>query len=251
MMMNSVVPLKIPRLATLAFATVWAIVSFAVGINAFVKSNSEQNRIKSQVPLPTTLDIDISDVFTTGVIITVLSGVLAFLCVLCILSLLARRARTYMLPLLQAAALAFLALVMFAVQIPLSLFTATRSVRVTAYIDGFPLPASVVQVIERAMGVKTVYRDIDYLNLLAILPWLTIFSAASAAFVSLLAARRSAAGARVKAAPISSASAARAPSANAKTASANAEHARAEDAPADEKALPPAEVKPLPPVGKP
>ncbi|KAJ7267185.1 hypothetical protein C8J57DRAFT_1326933 [Mycena rebaudengoi] len=191
MMMNSVIPLKFPRLVFLFLAFAWALVSFAVGINAFIKSNAQQDRIKSQVPRPTSVSIDINNVLQSGGVSTGISAVIAALCFVYMVLLFLDNSRpsgisTHTLR-LQYISLAVLAIGLLAVQIPLTVFTATRSAQVAAFIDGIKLPNTVVKVVEKAIGVKTAYKDFDYLTLLAILPWFAILFTTIAAIVTFMA----------------------------------------------------------------
>ncbi|KAJ6516923.1 hypothetical protein C8R47DRAFT_1000910 [Mycena vitilis] len=207
-MSSSAVPLKFPRLLTLFLAWAWSIIAFAIGINAFVKSNKDKNRIKDQVPPPTDISINTSDVFAAGVVVTVISGLIFLLTTFYLAFLLLdhRRGRTTSpsstsgfsarpsvstrtLP-VQYATLGFLAVWLFATQVAVTVFVAKRSARVGASINGVPLPASVLQTVERALGAKTRYRDFDYLKLLAILPWFTFLFTLLAAITAFLAARR-------------------------------------------------------------
>ncbi|KAJ7097546.1 hypothetical protein C8R44DRAFT_811608 [Mycena epipterygia] len=206
MMTNSIIPLKFPRLITLCLAWAWALISLAIGINAFVKSNRDKNSIKNEVPPPTTVSIDTNDVFQSGVVVTTVSAVILVLCTLYIGLLLVDSSRRTGVStrtlVVQYATLGFFALWLFAAQIPVTVFVATRSVKVAASIDGLPLPSSIVNTIERALGAKTKYSSYDYLKLLAILPWFAFLFTVVAAVVAFMAsshARRHA-----KAEPVSS-----------------------------------------------
>jgi hypothetical protein len=71
---------------------------------------------------------------------------------------------------LQYLSLAFLAVWLFATQIPLSLFVSTRSVQVSAFINGIKISDGFVKTVERALGTKTRYKDYDYCALRLPLP---------------------------------------------------------------------------------
>ncbi|KAJ7234755.1 hypothetical protein B0H12DRAFT_1327617 [Mycena haematopus] len=186
--MNSVIPFKFPRIITLFLAWAWSIISLAVGINAFIKSNRDKNRLKNQVPPPATISINTNDVFRAGVVVTVISGLILVLTTVYIVLTVTISARTLR---LQYISLAFLAVWLFAAQIPVSLFVATRSAKVSAFIDGFPISDGVLQTIEQAIGAKTAYKDFNYLKLVAILPWFTFLFTLAAAIVIFLASSRS------------------------------------------------------------
>lgn len=51
---------------------------------------------------------------------------------------------------------------LFSVLVPLTVFHAKRSAKVTAYLDGIQLPSSVVQTVENALHITSVYRRIQY-----------------------------------------------------------------------------------------
>ncbi|KAJ7677852.1 hypothetical protein DFH06DRAFT_1167286 [Mycena polygramma] len=207
-MSSSAIPLKFPRLLTLFLAWAWSLISLAIGINAFVKSNRDKNRIKAQVPPPTDISINTNDVFAAGVVVTVISALILVLTTLYLAFLLLdhRRGRTTSPSstspfstrpsistrtlTVQYATLGFLAVWLFATQVAVSVFVAQRSARVSASINGVPLPGNVVKTVERALNAKTRYRDFGYLKLLAILPWFTFLFTLAAAITAFLAARR-------------------------------------------------------------
>ncbi|KAJ7444591.1 hypothetical protein B0H11DRAFT_1880580 [Mycena galericulata] len=191
MLMSSVIPLKFPRLTTLFLAWAWAIISFGVEINAFVKSNRDKNNIKNSVPSPTVITLNTNDVFHAGIVVTVVSALIALLCTLYLALLLVDSSRrsgisTRTLS-LQYLTLGFLAIWLLAAQIPVTLFYATRSVQVSASIGGIQVGSSIVKTIENALGAKTAYKDYDYLKLIAILPWFAFLFTLLAAIVSFLA----------------------------------------------------------------
>ncbi|KAJ7040941.1 hypothetical protein C8F04DRAFT_1081077 [Mycena alexandri] len=196
--MNNTTPLKFPRLISLLLAWAWSLISLAVGINAFVKSNRDKSRIISEVPPPTTISLNTNDVFRAGVVVTVISAIIMVLCTIYIgLLVVDANARsgisTRTLP-LQYLSLGFFAIWLFATEIPVSLFVSTRSVKVSAAIGGLELPNSVIQTIERALGTKIAYKDFSYLKLIAILPWFAFLFTVVAAVVSFLASSRADSG---------------------------------------------------------
>ncbi|KAJ6551136.1 hypothetical protein B0H19DRAFT_995614 [Mycena capillaripes] len=205
--MNTLLPLKFPRLITLFLAWAWSLISLAIGINAFVKSNKDKNGIKDEVPAPTTISIDTNDVFQAGAVVTTISVLILVLSTLYIgLMVVDANARsgisTRTLP-LQYLSLGFLAVWLFATEIPVSLFVSTRSAKVSASIDGIMLPNNVIKTVERALHAKTRYKDFSYLKLLAILPWFTFIFTVAAALVAFLASSRARRNASSKTAPAS------------------------------------------------
>ncbi|PPQ67203.1 hypothetical protein CVT24_011274, partial [Panaeolus cyanescens] len=76
----------------------------------------------------------------------------------------------------QALAILFGVVVIIAAAIPYTIFFAKRGPKVTAYLGGTKLPDSVVAPLVAArVGSRAFYRNIDYLRLLAIFPWVAIF----------------------------------------------------------------------------
>lgn len=51
---------------------------------------------------------------------------------------------------------------LFSVLVPLTVFHAKRSARVNAYLDGIPLPAYIVNTVENALDITSVYKRIHY-----------------------------------------------------------------------------------------
>ncbi|KAJ7779162.1 hypothetical protein B0H16DRAFT_1878730 [Mycena metata] len=196
--MNDAIPLKFPRLISLFLAWAWSLISLAVGINAFVKSNRDKSRILSEVSSLATISINTNDIFQAGVVVTVISAVIMVLCIIYIgLLVVDANARsgisTRTLP-LQYFSLGFFAIWLFATEIPVSLFVSTRSAKVSAAIDGLSLPNNVIKGIERALGTKIAYKDFSYLKLIAILPWFAFLFTVCAAVVSFLASSRAGSG---------------------------------------------------------
>ncbi|KAF5367289.1 hypothetical protein D9615_010452 [Tricholomella constricta] len=171
---TAIIPLKAAVLGSLSMAWAWGVIAGSVGLNALIKSNQEKSRLKKSVPAPAVLTIDTDDVFQSGVVLTVVGALIAVLCSIFILMLFftrgyaARSLRT------QSLILAFCATWLLATLIPFTFFFATRSAKVSASIGGVELPASIIKQTEKALGSTSVYREIGYLRLVAILPWITI-----------------------------------------------------------------------------
>ncbi|KAJ7699224.1 hypothetical protein B0H17DRAFT_1049224 [Mycena rosella] len=193
-MANSGISLRLPRLITLSLAWAWAVISLGIEINAFVKSNRDKKAIRNEVPPPTTVSVNTNDVFQSGAVVTTVSAVILVLCTLYIGLLLLDNRRGSGLSTrtlaVQYLSLGFFAIWLFATQIAVSHFVATRSVKVDAFLGGVKLPDNVVGVIERALGAKTKYSSYSYLKLLAILPWFTFLFTLIAAVVAFMASRR-------------------------------------------------------------
>ncbi|KAJ7866937.1 hypothetical protein B0H14DRAFT_2731953 [Mycena olivaceomarginata] len=192
--MNDTIPLKFPRLIALFLAWAWSLISLAICINAFVKSKRDEKDIQSEAPPPAEVSINTNDVTQAGAVVATISALILILTTLFIgIMIIDANSRsgisTRTLP-LQYISLGFLAVWLFATEIPLSHFIATRSARVVASINGIQLPSDALGVIERALGVSTAYKDFSYLKLLAILPWFAFLFTLVAAIVTFLASRR-------------------------------------------------------------
>ncbi|KAF5345492.1 hypothetical protein D9757_013509 [Collybiopsis confluens] len=199
------VPLKFPRLASLFMAFAWAVIAGSVGLNALIKSNQQQSAVRKILPAGATLDVNDDDVFHSGIVITTVSALIAVLSSIYILILLSAissvrntsassptrltRLSNRILP-FESISLGFCALWLFATQIPFTHFFATRSASVRAFVNGVPIPPAFVQTVQNQLGFKTIYRQIGYLRLVAILPWFTILFTAIASAVSFVASRR-------------------------------------------------------------
>ncbi|KAG7095269.1 hypothetical protein E1B28_006042 [Marasmius oreades] len=193
-------PLRLPRLISLFLALSWGIIAGSVGLNALIKSNQSKSKLRRLLPANTRLDVDTDDAFQSGVVITTVSALIVVLCTIYIVLLgssfsknprLARVSKASdSILFIQWVTLAFCAAWLFATQIPFTVFFANNSAKVRASIGSFTFSQDEITVFERLLGVSPVYRNIDYLRLLAILPWFTILFTAIAAVICFLASRR-------------------------------------------------------------
>jgi len=71
--------------------------------------------------------------------------------------------------------------------IPFMLFFATREAVVRAFVGALELPKEVVDKVSAASGSTPVYSKIDYIRLVAIFPWFSLFFTFIAAVVLLKA----------------------------------------------------------------
>ncbi|OCH88063.1 hypothetical protein OBBRIDRAFT_795600 [Obba rivulosa] len=188
------------RLSSLALSFVFGVVGMALGINALVKSNQSKNTVKKSLPAGASADIDTSDVFASGVVETVVCGLIALTSLVAlVLAALSHRAygagkaRTRGSLTWPAHVLTFLSLWLFATLVPFTDFVANRSAKVSGSIGGVPLSQGTIQVIQRGLGLTTIYHKIDYLRNAAILPWFALLFAATSAALSHVAAHRTAA----------------------------------------------------------
>ncbi|EMD36575.1 hypothetical protein CERSUDRAFT_84750 [Gelatoporia subvermispora B] len=188
------------RLSSLALTFVFGVVGMALGINALVKSNNSKNTVKKSLPAGATADIDTSDVFSSGVVETVVCGLIALTAAVALVFAAlshptygagkARGVRAVSWP---AHVLTFLSVWLFATLVPFTDFVANRSAKVSGTIGGMPLQPATIQIIQSALGLTTVYHKIDYLRNAAILPWFALLFAATSAALSYISARRTAA----------------------------------------------------------
>lgn len=194
-MMFSEAPLRIPRLVLLFFTFVFAVVSFAVGINAAVKSIQDRNKVYNAAPKGTSVNVDFSDIFDVGAVLTAGCGVLIVVSAFSLVSLFRplRNNSAYLLR-IQTWALFFCALWIFATVIPFDVFFATRSAKVTASLNGVPVSQAIIQSIEKSLGVSPIYKESWFLRLLAIIPWFAFVFAVIAGIFQHLAATRASSG---------------------------------------------------------
>ncbi|KAG6864067.1 hypothetical protein C0991_000419 [Blastosporella zonata] len=188
------VPLRNAVLGSLFMAWAWGVISGSVGLNALIKSNQEKSRFKKLVPPPTKITINTNDVFKSGVVLTTVGALIAVLCSIFLLVLFVSPRLSVRSLRIQSLILAFCATWLFATQVPFTDFFANRSAQVSATIGGVKLPDSIVQTTAQALGSTSVYNEIGYLRLVAILPWITLLFtviASAVLFVAGSPARRS------------------------------------------------------------
>jgi len=163
-----------------------------MGLNSLIKSNQSQSSLKKQVPPPTTITINVTDAFDAGVFATTASTLISVLVFNYVTMMLSSKMRAFSTKTLrlQSYSLFFSSVWLVGAQIPFTLFFATRSADVRAFIGGVQLPATIVEATEKAMGTTAVYKKMGYLRLSAVFPWLTILFTTIAAVVLLMAASR-------------------------------------------------------------
>jgi len=191
-MSSSAGPLKSARLITLALAWCFACISGAVGLNALIRSNQDKSRLSKLAPPPSVVQINTSDIFNVGVVASTASLVISILVFnfaigMYLSSTKALVARTLR---LQAIVLTLACLWLFASMIPYMVYYLHRGASVKAFINGVQLPDSVVKQVVAASGSPTNYKDISYLKLVAIFPWLSLFSGLVAAGTLFVASSR-------------------------------------------------------------
>jgi len=183
-------PLKLARLGSLFLAFAFGIIGAGVGINAAVKSNDAKGEVqRAAEQFGATVKLDTSDVFASGAVVTAVCFLIAVISVFCTVIQLTTLGERRFLAAAQVVLLLFSTLWLFAALIPFDYFYANRSAGITAYTALGPVSASLLQTVERQLGLSSKYSDIDYLRLVAVLPWFAfLFAAISAAVIH--AARR-------------------------------------------------------------
>ncbi|KAI0777605.1 hypothetical protein BD413DRAFT_466919 [Trametes elegans] len=191
------VPHKLARLATLFLTFAFGVIGFAMGIHALVKSNDQKDLVKQEAPMGATVNIDTDDVFQVGCVVTAVCGALAVVSLVSLALLFFNRPSTKSseplstrtLP-LQAGLLAFLTVWLFASLVAMTDFVANRQAKVSAFLGSVQLDDSIIKLVEGQLGVTSVYKDIGYLRLAVILPWIAFLFGAVSSVVSIAAARR-------------------------------------------------------------
>ncbi|PIL27459.1 hypothetical protein GSI_10608 [Ganoderma sinense ZZ0214-1] len=188
---------NVARAASLFLSFVFGVVGLGLNANAFVKSNNQKSAVLRVAPRGTSIDIDDSDVFNSGAAVTAFCGVLALASGvslgLLLLSLRSERSRerslaTRTLP-WQGTVLSLSTAGLFAALVAMTDFVANREAKVTASVNGVAVPTAVLQSLQRALGVTTVYHEISYLKLAAILPWIAFLFGATSSVLSFTSAR--------------------------------------------------------------
>ncbi|KAF8154420.1 hypothetical protein B0H34DRAFT_716409 [Crassisporium funariophilum] len=178
-------PLRTARLVTLSLAWCFAVVASSVGLNALIKSNQSKSKLKKLAPPPTVVVINTDDIFNVGVVATTASLLISILIFnfIAMMFLPLTRALSVRTLRLQSASLFFVCLLLFASMIPYMVFFVNRHADVRAFVGGVQLPAAIVAAVEKTSGSTSVYKKIDYLKLVAILPWFSLFFTLIAATV--------------------------------------------------------------------
>lgn len=184
--------LRIARFTSLILATCFGIIGMSVGINALVKSNDQKHMLESNAPMGATVTIDTHDVFDSGVVETVVCGLIALTSFISLLGLfwsypgkLGLRTTHF----LSGHILLFLSIWLFATLVPFTDFVANRAAKISASLEGMPLPPSVIQGFEQELGATPVYHKMSYLRLAVIFPWIAFLFALSSAVGEYVAAR--------------------------------------------------------------
>ena len=150
-----------------------------IGINALVKSNDQKSAVNRAVPRPTIVTINVrgngyvswlafleflfrTDVYVLGVL-TSTACILIVAFTTTFLGMTLCRPKSFRSTLFfQAVLLISSSAWLFSVLVPLTIFHAKRSAKVNAYLDGIQLPSYVVNTVENALDITSVYKRIQY-----------------------------------------------------------------------------------------
>jgi len=139
------------------------IVAGAVGLNALIKSNQEQTRLRHAAPKGVTVYINVNDAYHTGVVSTTISATIGLVTFIFLSFYVIKPKFTSGRPLrLQGAILAFLALWLFAVETAFTVIFATKEAQVSATIGGMQVPQDAIKKVETSLHSTRVYKDIWY-----------------------------------------------------------------------------------------
>ncbi|CAA7270472.1 unnamed protein product [Cyclocybe aegerita] len=176
-------PLHKTRAVALIVSWCFAVIASSVGLNALIKSNQEKSKLKRLAPSPTRVEIDTDDISVAGIVATTASLLIAvlasnFFFAMYLSFTKAFSARTLR---LQGAILFVASFFLFGALVPYLVYFVNRHAEVTAFVGDTQLPDSVVKAVESASGSTSIYKDIYYLKLVAILPWFSLLFALIAA----------------------------------------------------------------------
>ncbi|KAF9481749.1 hypothetical protein BDN70DRAFT_875880 [Pholiota conissans] len=170
-------PLKVARVVTLTLAWIFAVIASCVGLNALIKSNQQKSKLKKLAPSPTVVFIDTSDIFNVGVLATTVNLILAIIVSKSLIGMFLPISKAFVRRTLRIQSyiiLLFCAL-LFGTMIPYMIYFTSHHAKVTAFIGTTQLPDSVIKSVEASSGSTSVYKKIDYLKLVAIFPWISLF----------------------------------------------------------------------------
>ncbi|KAL6302964.1 hypothetical protein BKA93DRAFT_735919 [Sparassis latifolia] len=188
--------LKLGRLVSLCLANAFGIIGMSLGIDALVKSNRQKTKVRHSVPAGTSVSLNTNDVLHSGIVDTVVCGLIAGVSFIALVTtLVSASPHRALLRRVSSAILLFLSTWLFATLIPFTDFVANRQAKVKATLDGISVPQSVIQATQAKIGVTGIYHKLLYLRLQTIFHWIVfLFGVLSVVF--LYATERSAESAR-------------------------------------------------------
>jgi hypothetical protein len=183
-------PLKKERLIAITLSWAWFVIAACIGLNALIKSNQTESRYRKLAPKGVTLKFHINDLYQTGVVLTsICAAVAVTLSKLFIVTLIWPKRSTNSLK-IQAWILTFFSAWLLATQIPYTVFLATRSGKVDAFLGGQQLPQATIAAALAAEGLSPKYNKLHSNVLLGIFPWIALLFNVILIAVLFAAARR-------------------------------------------------------------
>ncbi|KZT72368.1 hypothetical protein DAEQUDRAFT_664440 [Daedalea quercina L-15889] len=197
-------------LAALLLSCAFGIVAMSTGINALAKSNDQKRQLKHDVPSAVSVSVNTHDVLDSGIVVTVVCGLIAVVSFLSLVHALFFRLRvqkrnpnanswgpfhTRHAPRAGAATLAFLSVWLFATLVPFTDFVANRAAKISASIGGTTLNASEIQAYQSALGLTSIYHKLGYLVAGTVLAWIALLFSSLASALSFHYARQASRGA--------------------------------------------------------
>ncbi|KAN0130084.1 hypothetical protein V8E53_012029 [Lactarius tabidus] len=183
-------PLKKQRLVAIALSWAWFVIAACIGLNALIKSNQTETRYRKLAPKGVTLVFHINDLYQPGVVLTsICAAVAVILSKFFIVTLIWPKRATNSLN-IQAWILTFFSTWLLATQIPYTVFLATRSGKVDAFLDGVQLPQSTIAAALAAEGLSPKYSKLHSNVLLGIFPWIALLFNVILIVILFAAARR-------------------------------------------------------------
>lgn len=155
------------RAVSLFLSFAFGVVGMSLGINALAKSHHQKHEIRNAAPQGAVVSINTHDVLASGVVVTVVCGLIALTSFLSAShGFITRRSKSVLsrrtAPMVAGAVLGFLTIWLFATLVPFTDFVARRHSKVSATLGGVPIPANVIQSVQQALGVTPVYHKIHY-----------------------------------------------------------------------------------------
>ncbi|KAM6494881.1 hypothetical protein JOM56_009504 [Amanita muscaria] len=196
-------PFWTARLVALALLLASAIFNVGLGLNAAVKAklaNQMNNKMSPFIAslvtfseqdrkAPIRIDVNTQDIAKAGAAVTSVSAFIAVSCALMIFLHL-RGSLSPLTPRRQGAFLVFCGALLFAPLVSYTLVYQSRSANVAVSVFSIRVPENIVQIAQSGLGIQSKYSQIDFLRLMAILPWFTVLFSLTTAGMLLVARRQ-------------------------------------------------------------
>lgn len=161
-----------------ALASAWCHISWAVTVNALIKSNQDMSRIR-RLASPAVITFHHSDLTISGALVLLFSAVLALtFTVAVVLFLLPSTNRIRSRPPLATTLISLiLTLGLTAALATYTFFVAHHRLIITAVLAGNTIPQAIIDQHAKSLGIDTRYSHFFHLKLAAILPWFAVLLA--------------------------------------------------------------------------